>query len=544
MTFSRKITDLLTVLIVASVCGCDKPASEKVAVQPAIPQAAPPPAASLSRELIGRIHWLGIKRLAAETNAGGFLKIWDLPESTRLEAQTLDKLATAPWRLLKGEAGTNAASALLRPLLTDLVESEVYVETVGSTNHLLETVLAIRLDATRAALWETNLAGVLNSLTGIKPIRGMNQQTGWSLKKHDFPNLIEFKREGDWVMVGLGQDRNALLEDFKTRLARQRVPFEAEVATYWIESQFDLARLVPYFSFLSRSPEIAVPRISVAVSGDGKNVLTKMDLQLSEPLSELKPWIIPTNLIDGTFVGLTACRGMEPWLRSQFWNDRRLGAPPNQVFIWSLPGVLMQTYFAAPSLQASNDVDRLGDSILRWSETRFSTNEFARFERSQTYNGLEWKGAPFVMPFLRSTETTNEEFIFGGFFTPNPPLRPFPQELADLLRKNPNLVAYDWELTGPRIDQWTYLGQFMRVALRKAQIPNGSAGLAWLQAMASRLGNSGTEAIKTDSNHLSLSRRSSIGLTALELHLLVDWLESPDFPRGCHTLRAPPAKQP
>src|SRR5882724_5216944 len=49
---------------------------------------------------LSTIHWLGKKRIAAETNATGFMKIWNLPESAKVEAQTLDKLSTAPWRLL------------------------------------------------------------------------------------------------------------------------------------------------------------------------------------------------------------------------------------------------------------------------------------------------------------------------------------------------------------------------------------------------------------------------------------------------------------
>ena len=50
-----------------------------------------------SPDTILRVHWLGKKRLAAETNAAAFMEIWNLPESAKLEAQTLDKLAVAPW---------------------------------------------------------------------------------------------------------------------------------------------------------------------------------------------------------------------------------------------------------------------------------------------------------------------------------------------------------------------------------------------------------------------------------------------------------------
>jgi len=41
---------------------------------------------------------------------------------------------------------------------------------------------------------------------------------------------------------------------------------------------------------------------------------------------------------------------------------------------------------------------------------------------------------------------------------------------------------------------------------------------------------------------LTFARKSTLGFTALELHLLADWLESPRFPHGLHTFPAPPDK--
>src|SRR2546425_198915 len=76
-----------------------------------------------------RIHWLGKKRIAAETNSVGFMKIWNLPESAKLEAQTLDKLALAlanqwpitnqPSPITNYHSFLSGSSALLRPLLDD-----------------------------------------------------------------------------------------------------------------------------------------------------------------------------------------------------------------------------------------------------------------------------------------------------------------------------------------------------------------------------------------------------------------------------------------
>jgi hypothetical protein len=46
--------------------------------------------------------------------------------------------------------------------------------------------------------------------------------------------------------------------------------------------------------------------------------------------------------------------------------------------------------------------------------------------------------------------------------------------------------------------------------------------------------------VQADSGRLVFTRTSTVGFTALELHLLADWMESPQFPRGLHTLLAPP----
>ena len=53
-----------------------------------------------------------------------------------------------------------------------------------------------------------------------------------------------------------------------------------------------------------------------------------------------------------------------------------------------------------------------------------------------------------------------------------------------------------------------------------------------------RLGNATTSLSLTASNQITLERRSTAGFTAAELHLLSDWLESPDFPRGLYSTRS------
>jgi hypothetical protein len=58
-------------------------------------------------------------------------------------------------------------------------------------------------------------------------------------------------------------------------------------------------------------------------------------------------------------------------------------------------------------------------------------------------------------------------------------------------------------------------------------------------ALSPHLGNSTTEVHLASPTQLSFVRTSTVGFTGFELEFVADWLESPDFPRGLHTLNAP-----
>ena len=98
---------LLAALILASSGGCKKSASDSAVNQK-------PEIKNQKTAVLARVHWLGRNRIAAETNAARFMSLWNLPESTRLEIQTLDKIAIA----LTGEpplVNTNLVPVAWRP---------------------------------------------------------------------------------------------------------------------------------------------------------------------------------------------------------------------------------------------------------------------------------------------------------------------------------------------------------------------------------------------------------------------------------------------
>ena len=182
----RAALPLALLLIAALAGGCKKSA-------PA-PALLPPPV-----ETVARVHWLGLKLLLAETNAAFLTNITSLPESKQLALQTLDRLAVGllatngtpvisnQLSAADGKSTTTnyhsqltGPAALLRPLLEDLLQEESYLEVRHATNQPGDAVLAIRLGDERSGLWQTNLAAVLQSRTGLIPALGQDGRS-WQL---------------------------------------------------------------------------------------------------------------------------------------------------------------------------------------------------------------------------------------------------------------------------------------------------------------------------------------------------------------------------
>ena len=161
MFFRPAIFALFTLFIFASGMGCKK--SESAA------HAAPPTV--LSQDTIASVHWVGKGQLDLKADACFFSRIWSLPETERLQAQTFDHFSTGVWRFLLGDAAAaKMPAAVLRPLLDDLAQEEVYLEVRAPTNSQPSQVcLAIHVDIRRAGIWETKLLSPRNCWPAAPP---------------------------------------------------------------------------------------------------------------------------------------------------------------------------------------------------------------------------------------------------------------------------------------------------------------------------------------------------------------------------------------
>jgi len=510
--------------------------------------ATSPLAGNPGSESIARIHWLGQKKIATHTNAAAFNRIWNEPASTTLKTQTLDRLAAAAWRFFPGLTATNPIAAnLLRPLLDDLISEETRCEIRPAPGQSAQLLLAIRLGSDRSRLWESNLAGALKALTGHAPAQAAGR-AGWTFQYPAAPRVIDLTRVGDWTFLGVSSAPNRLFLDEAARLELLRSPRLAQgtsagaAADLWVSAQLDLPRISSALGLGWELPE-GFPKIDFSMTGDVQGVRSQAVLDFARPLQmRLDPWQLPSRLLHPPLGGFSAIRGMSSWLGAlKTWQNLQIGPPPDQFFTWSQEGIPMLTFFASPLTAASNRVDQFSNRVLELGASWFATNGYTRYTRSQTYNGLEWHGLPQMAPYLQSISTPDGEFAAGGFMpigmvARTPAVLPFQQAL-----NRTNLIAYDWELTGPRADAWVMIGQFARISLSKVQMPPAAA-LNWILAAKNWLGPCVTEVTRTGPAQISIARKSSVGFSSVELHLLADWMESPQFPAGFHTVLAVPER--
>jgi hypothetical protein len=469
-----------------------------------------------------RVHWVGRKQIAVEAKGTNIPAILALPQTHRLEEQTITKLAVWITESLSGSTNASAEDLTKRisALLQDVYDEQSIVEAQNSTGGFLE----VKLAPERHAAWETNLSSVL-------------LQCGWSQSPSNFAGLswtskqghtIGFERSGAWSRLDFGSSATP----------RKEIAFSARSfsgTNLWLEARFDKAALP---SSLLKEVKLLEHFKSVYLKASplGGAVETSAKLEFEGlPDSPLPPWNIPTNLIRDPLLALTAIRGSfaaVPGLRADSGQEAI-----TEAFYWSqASSAPFMHYAAAPVANASNFVY---DLSLRWPALYnpwILKNATGRLVQSTNFNGINWKGLPMALPFLKSV---SNDFIYAGIF-PNPPsARPMPEALAAQFMFKSNLVFYSWEFTGPQLRNVLPVASLMRIASHHAMLPPDSASISWLRTIEPMLQNCATHMVRTGPGQFELSRVSTIGVDSWELTAAADWLESPRFPFGIYSMARP-----
>jgi len=499
------------------------------------------PALPDNPDTILRLHWQGVRQLSVNGSAYYFMRLWDLPDTKQLRDSTLHKLARLPWRYY-GQPDNNAAPDLFfRPVLDNILYRESFLEWRKSHDRPAEFALAVHLNDEEAGSWFTNLAATVQLTTGLAPQSSVQHPRNWTVHSPRSPMLIELKRVEGWTVLGLADTDNLLLSELVHRIETGKRP--APALEGWLTADIDLPRLSQSLG-LEGSEFQDLPKADISVNGDGARVLTSARLKFAQPFqAEVEPWSVPSGLIHEPLTSFTAVRDLKAWLPTlPLWKRLQAGDTPDQVFFWSRQGNPLQAYMAVPVSDASNRVQELSTRLMAGGNQWLTNRGYVPFEPWPDGNGVAWGGESAFRPFLRSAQDQGQGYILAGLASEagvpiSSTLRP---GLLELLQGSTNLVYYSWEETRERLVPWLVIGQNARALLRCSPFPLDSPAAVWLGGLGMRLDTTETTVTRTGPETLELERKSSIGLTAPELHLLADWLESPTFPFGLHSTRVAP----
>ncbi len=522
MYFRSVLLVLSVALLSVAGTGCQKNESLSPSAPPTV----------LSPDTIASVHWFGKKRVGITAGAYYFSRIWQQPQSAQLERQTLIKLASTPGQWLPGGTNLNVdACSRLWWLLGDIVQEESYLEIRQPTNGTEAVVFAIRLNEAQAGQWITNLPVVLEPLIGAQS--GVSpDENGWMLGTGNTQKFFQLVRVDQWTLVSFGPRQNPLQAEIIARIRRDGVPFVSSGTNLWLEASLKIPRIAAVFplpSLVSNNLE----HLNFSLSGDGANVITRARLTVSKPLPAIaEPWHLPVDLMHEPLTSLTAVRGLQTWLAEMpMMRDLQMDSLPDQLAVWSLAGNPYQTYLAVP--MNHTEVASLTDHLLHQVNPWLVAHGYVSFDRASDGNGVTWGNQPDIKPFIKSAGSADDGWLYAGLFpdTNANTLPPPVGLIQDILRRT-NAVYYDWEVTGPRLQPTLEIAQTTRLITRCPQLALSSASLTWLGALIPRLGTSATIVNRTGPDELTFYRRSTLGLTALELHWLTGWLESPQFPHG------------
>lgn len=464
------------------------------------------PAALPQPDLIAQIHFAGAQKISAAPNVTAFTNEFCSAEALALRAQTAAKLAAwlAGWLQTNQNVMVPDGAAKLRPLLDDLQTAEFFLEARAAANGKPEVAIALKLEPARAQLWQAAL-------------------------RLFFPDAT-FKPSGGWLIFdssasGLGD-----------RLAQKL----ATPPTGWLDVDVNWPRLGHWYPELK---ELGLPETQFTLTAPDADFRISGKFLFPQNLAlNLEPWRVPTNTVRTPFDSFTAVRGFAAWWQTQPWAQAyQLSPAPNQLFIWSLPGLPFLTYAALPVPDASAALNQAYERLLpEISEVNARDGFLNPITPEMGTNEINLTGTPFVAPHLRALKTPAGQFLFAELFPNIPRSKPLPPELFARLA-TPNLVYYHWEITASRIPELLHVTQLGLTLTMHKQLDAGSAAYKWMQRAGGAWGNTDTEITQSGPAELTLARKTPGIFTAPELFTLANWLEATNFPG--FDIKLPPRSQ-
>ncbi len=486
---------------------------------------SPPCMATGTADVAAQYHCAGSAQLAGNTNLVTLNKGFALrsaPAVWKLAMTRISGLLANSFHL-----GTNASTAsLIEPLLSDVVESESFASFGGSSTNFLGFVLALRLDEKRAQLWQDNL-GKAFGRPGEKLTMEEFNGWRWRMGASDSFWIIPAR---DWLLVGRGDDLLPVQVEYLRQVSRNGQPSPA-LTDNWLEADLDCPRLAAWLPDWLRLAQLARIKIRMATETNNLHMTARVIYPETIPWKS-GSWQPPVEFVSGPLVSFTVGQNIAAFLNLDPVFFRLDGNPfTNQFYAWGMSGLPFLTYMAWPVPNATNVMEELSTNapaVFNPGLKQFNGTQLAWQTR---WRRLVLMNLRVILPYLEAAQGNAGEYLLAALLPPPHMKEPVPHDLWKPVNGRTNLVYYDWERTGTRLQQWRMLGRMLLTRSRALTDEMLGAQIheeRWLGALAPLVGDGETvtEITRVAPDELAVVRNSPIGFTGIELYLLSEWLST------------------
>ncbi|MDB6041140.1 MAG: hypothetical protein JWM99_4981, partial [Verrucomicrobiales bacterium] len=425
-----------------------------------------------------------------------------------------------------------AALPATQEILTGLVgKISARLARLSTASNLVAAVGTPQVESVLNAMIEFDSAGELRrspsgELAALIVLRTTDQDHARLVKK--FESFVKGRANN---ALRISRTRNWTVLDLETREAKGRGSTggllekadEFLRSTNWIDLTADLSK---FGTKLQSSSGSISNQLHLTVIPQGDSFRSEIHITSDRPYElELGSWDIPLNTIRDPLIGFTAVQGIGSWLQKQpVLRTMGLEKAPNQAFFWSQPYSAFAVSGAVPNEAPRAAIDSIVTNYLPTLNSALTPLGVGTFQMSTNQGILMWRGLPIAVPYIRPAP--DEHFLFGGLFPlANLGSKAPPAELMAQVTTRTNLLYYDWEITGERLNQWRQISQLISIVENRFNGDTNLLSERWLRNIQPKLGNCMTELSLTPPRERSFGRRSAIGFNSLELVSLARWLD-------------------
>jgi hypothetical protein len=492
-----------------------------------LPSFMAPGATNDAANVAARYHCAGSAQLTGNTNLSTLQKALALHSAEAVEDLALQRVSG----LLAGsfQFGTNeSAASSLEPLLSDVLHTESLGSFGGSAANPLNFVLALRLDAKRAQLWRDNLG---KAFGGPGEKFTAEEFDGWRWNRGAAGSFWIVPARG-WLVAGRGDEFLPLQVEYLQQVSRQGRPVPP-LQDNWLEADVDWARLAAWLPDWSQLLKPARIKINFSSRKDNLRLTARVIYPGAIPW---KPgsWQIPAEHVSSPLLSFTAGQDVAAFLNLSPAFSRLDDHPfTNQFYTWANNEWPLLTFMAWPVANATNALEKLSieaPAAFNPELKQFNGTELLWLANQRK---LVLSNLRVMAPSLEAVQDKAGEFLLLSMFPRLGANKPAPDELFKQINGRTNLVYYDWELTGPRLEQWRLFG---RVLLNRPRLHPEKMSYSrliedkWMAELTPLAGNTVTQITLVAPNELSVVRNAPIGFSGIEMFLLAEWLSAIDSP--------------